>query len=334
MTESEYPTIVDSATVKIVRFEEDQIYPIEVPSEAGVLADFFGQRNNRLLVINEDMTPEQRKMFSTQDLQVGMLVKGAAILLLWQFIDKQGTPLFTLGFPFDAREVADLDIEEVDDLESDILVDMHIVEASTKRLKCIRKIVMPPAFSLAFRTAVNEQLDSVEGGEEGFDNWCQFGADKLAESTKMWVVSESKVEDAIKKSVRLKGKTVDICNRLSQTPSINWSGTLNEIAMRYEILIRESLPEITHAEKAAICQAYNSRERFDSQILNDVYSLDFHIHEAWHLDYNVKFNLAAGAFDYKDERYIRALLSKIDGWSTAEKIAIIDMTEKFWSRSR
>jgi hypothetical protein len=131
---------------------------------------------------------------------------------------------------------------------------------------------------------------------------------------------------AIKKSVRLSDETENLCVVLSEFGETNWSGTINKIASRYNEVIARALPELSENERLAICQCYNGHMK-PERVQDQVAGLEFTISEGWQYDSNVRDLLG-------DESAARDLLEKVRGWSFVERVAVIDMTERFWGESR
>ncbi len=142
---------------------------------------------------------------------------------------------------------------------------------------------------------------------------------------------------AIKKSVRLSDETEQLCKLMSVHGALNWSRSINTIADRYNVMIEKSLPELTENERLAICQAYNGYMKSDS-IMHEVAGLEFTISEAYQYDENVKALLlgakSASELLAGDGVAISELLEKVRGWSVVERIAVIDMTERFWNKDK
>lgn len=126
---------------------------------------------------------------------------------------------------------------------------------------------------------------------------------------------------AIKKSVRLSDKTENLCQIFwRQDGSENWSGAINAMALRYDILMKECLPDLTEAEKNAYACAYNGR-MLNKDIMLEVAAFDFTISEACQFDSQIAYFTGDAEAFYK----------KSAAYSKAEKLAIIDFTQRYWS---
>ena len=132
---------------------------------------------------------------------------------------------------------------------------------------------------------------------------------------------------AIKKSVRLVDKTIKTCRSLSSDSAVNWSGSLNSLADRYDLFVGYCMPELSHAEQNAIAQAYNGHW-FDRGIEQEVKQMHWQVGEAIQYDQNVVENLAAEDIDPAK------FLEKVKSWTDAEKLAVIAFVNKFWNCSK
>lgn len=129
---------------------------------------------------------------------------------------------------------------------------------------------------------------------------------------------------AIKKSVRLSDETELLCKALSQDTEVNWSGSINSIAARYNILISQLLPELSDKEKNAIYCAYNGR-MLNIDIMLEVAAFDFTISEAIKYDSQIEHLIGSD--------HIESFYKRCKEFSIAEKLAIIDMAQKYWRKS-
>lgn len=53
------------------------------------------------------------------------------------------------------------------------------------------------------------------------------------------------MSESVKKSVRLNATTVEIIRQLNRHSEVNWSGSINDISNRYNLLIQHLLPQLT-----------------------------------------------------------------------------------------
>lgn len=131
---------------------------------------------------------------------------------------------------------------------------------------------------------------------------------------------------SVKKSVRLGPLAERLCLILSDSGEPNFSGTINKVMDRYNHLIAASMPELEEPERLAIVQCYNGYMK-PERTLDQIAGLEFTISEGYKYDDNVKELI-------RSEQAFQALLEKVRSWSTGERIAVIDMTERYWGEQR
>jgi hypothetical protein len=129
---------------------------------------------------------------------------------------------------------------------------------------------------------------------------------------------------AIKKSVRLVDETINLCGILSRGSDVNYSGSLNGMAQRYNILIKSVMPELGEGEEKAICAAFNGYTMADD-ITQDIAGFEWHISES--MQYDGNFNDILNHYKIDGEQF----KTKIRGWNAAQRLAVIDMTQRFWN---
>ena len=117
------------------------------------------------------------------------MFKNSAILFIWQFVDPDtNAPVLTLDSPFDARFIEDIRLDDITGAEDRLLVEGHIVDTSTNIIKGLRAVTMPPDMTVAFLSAVQEQLSSHQSGTEQIQAWMAYQPVDLIKQTKMWVM--------------------------------------------------------------------------------------------------------------------------------------------------
>ena len=131
---------------------------------------------------------------------------------------------------------------------------------------------------------------------------------------------------AIKKSVRLSSEMQELCTLLSQSGEPNFSGTINAVASRYNLLIKQALPVLNEGEKLAFCQLYNGH------MLHDDLNIELQcfvgcVSDGLVYDTNVTEILKAHDVDIDDFK------KRCFEFSMSERLAIIDMTQRYWNAS-
>lgn len=127
---------------------------------------------------------------------------------------------------------------------------------------------------------------------------------------------------AIKKSIRLSDETENLCKNLNQFSEVNWSGSINSITSRYNIFVSELLPELSDNEKKAIYCAYNGRF-FNKDIMLEISAFDYTISTAIDCDTQVS--------DFIGAENLTNFYEKCKKFTVCERLAIIDMIQRFWS---
>lgn len=166
------------------RLVVNQQYPFKLPFGEGAVADFLRPSSNRLLILMSNISSVECKILRSGEIRCGFLSKNGAILFLWQFIEK-GKPVITLDSPFDARLIPDIQLYDVDDKITRLVVDVHIVDSATKIVRGLRSITMPPGLTLDFLSAVQDQISSNISGKEQLQEWMLCQPFELAKKMQM-----------------------------------------------------------------------------------------------------------------------------------------------------
>ncbi|WP_427551940.1 hypothetical protein ACQE3D_25495 (plasmid) [Methylomonas sp. MS20] len=170
-------------------FSRGQIYPLDYPKQDAAVADFLRSGGNRLLIALSGMTSAEEQSFRGGMITAGFKYLDGALLWLFRFYGKDGQPLFTFDAPFDARLIPteELQLHNIDNVEQRLLIDLHAVD-DNGILRAIRAVTMSQGMTLAFLSAVQEQLATTPGKREGeyrMKRWMQQQPDELANSIKM-----------------------------------------------------------------------------------------------------------------------------------------------------
>lgn len=165
----------------------NQPYPFPLPGADGAVADFLRQSGNRLLITMPGISEREARVMRTGALHSGMLVGNGAILLLWQFRDKHNKPVITLDSPFDARVIQDINWHNIDNTEQRLVIDAHIVDSDTNIIRGLRAVTMPPTLTLAFFSAVQDQL-AAHGGDAQWRIWMQSQPVELFKSIRTHIM--------------------------------------------------------------------------------------------------------------------------------------------------
>ncbi|WP_375750002.1 hypothetical protein [Vibrio sp. HN007] len=157
-------------------------------AEGGAVSEFL-RPSNTLLIVMPDISDYESKTLSRGDMRCGLLAENGAILLLWQFKDRR-LKVTTLDSPFDARLIPDLEMDFLDTPNANLVIEVHIVDSRTKRLRGFRKITMPTGLTKEFYSAVKEQVANPLNGNKQMQIWMQEPPHKLVRKTRMWKMGE------------------------------------------------------------------------------------------------------------------------------------------------
>jgi len=167
----------------------NQRYPFELPPGEGAISDFLRPSVNRLLVSIAGISDSEARALQKGEMRGGLLVGNGAILFVWQFWKKKKT-LITLDSPFDARLISDIQLYDVNSVETRLTIDVHIVDSATKIIRGLRLITMPPGMTLEFLSAVQDQIGVGRAGDEQYKEWMAMQPHELAKQTQMWLMGK------------------------------------------------------------------------------------------------------------------------------------------------
>lgn len=171
----------------LVELAVNQPYPMGLPLGEGAISDFLRPASNRLLIVMPDITESEARVLRNGEMRGGMLSKNGAILFLWQF-GKKGKPIITLDSPFDIRSIQDIQLYNIDNKETRLVIDVHIVDSKSKMVRGLRSLTMPPGFSIDFLCAVQDQISSINFGETQHHKWMALQPCALTKQTQMWLL--------------------------------------------------------------------------------------------------------------------------------------------------
>jgi hypothetical protein len=126
----------------------------------------------------------------------------------------------------------------------------------------------------------------------------------------------------IKKSVRLVDETIATCRKLSPTPDINWSGSINNMSAQFNLFIADNTPELSEKEWTAIFWTYNSHSPHPDPLI-EVNLLSWNLTEGYQYDEQVRILL-------NTEEKATALIEKVKDWTTSQRLAAIYHAKAFW----
>ena len=144
------------------------------------------------------------------------------------------------------------------------------------------------------------------------------------------------MSESVKKSVRLNADTVEIIRETSQHSEVNWSGSINNIANRYSLLMQDLLPDMTEKEKMVLVAAYNGHAIDNTNIEREVKMFHWQIGEALKYDSNMAELLCDDADEainneVKNGDRAKAFYTKVEGWSFSQRLAALHFATSYWA---
>lgn len=166
-----------------------QKYNFPVPQYDGAASDFLRRSGNRLLIALSGINDKEKKELRKSEIRGGIYARNGAILFIWQFLYKKKL-IMTFDSPFDSRVIPDLQLYNVENNQTRLLIDVHIVDSSTNLICALRAVTMPNDMTLAFFSAVQDQLSSKASGEKQLQSWLNTDLKILSKETKMYCLGE------------------------------------------------------------------------------------------------------------------------------------------------
>lgn len=152
---------------KPILLSRGQPYPLQCPQDEGAVADFLRTGGSRLLIVLHGMSSKEEQALRGGRVTAGFMYEEGDMLWLFSFYSKRGSLLFTFDAPFDARLIPadERVLPNIDNAEQRLLIEIHAVD-ETGILRAIRAVTLSPALTLAFLSAVQEQLSVTTGGHK------------------------------------------------------------------------------------------------------------------------------------------------------------------------
>ena len=165
-------------------------YPFNLPNAQGAIANFLRESTNTLIINISSLSPSEVKTLTKGTVRCGLVYEEGEMLLLWQFLDSKKRPVFTLDSPFDARLDKTLTLHNITSDQDRLVIDMHIIDASTHLIKGLRAITMPPELTLIFLSRVQDQLACSVTNRLPLIQWMKVEPATLLASTKVFTLGE------------------------------------------------------------------------------------------------------------------------------------------------
>ena len=164
-------------------------YPLPIEQGQGAAAQFLLQSGNILQIVLPGMDSKEQNALRSGMIKSGFLYEGGAMLLLFQFYGAgAGKPLITFDAPFDIRllSAAKRNLHNIENPEQRLAIEIHAVDEK-KILRALRVVTMPPAMTLKFLSAVQEQLAAID--KPGvMTKWMQKQPEDLLKQVEHWIL--------------------------------------------------------------------------------------------------------------------------------------------------
>lgn len=164
-------------------FVVGKTYPIETTTDVGAVINL---QLKSLLITVPDITDIELSSIMHGKASCGMLHKNSAIHLLWKFQGDHNKGPLIYETPFDVRIDEEKHFDDLETSDTRLLFSIHIVDTNSNKLVGLRSITWAPELSLAFLSAVQDQLVSHVDSKPQTDIWMKQDLITLAQSTKLW----------------------------------------------------------------------------------------------------------------------------------------------------
>jgi hypothetical protein len=174
----------------MINLSRGQPYPLSLLQSEGAAAQFLMQSGNLLQIALPGMDTKEEKALRSGMIKAGILYEAGSMLLLFQFYGDDGRPLLTFDAPFDVRllPASERNLHSIDNAEQRLTIEIHGVD-DKRILRALRLVTMPPAMTLAFLSAVQDQLTAID--KPGvMSRWMQQEPAQLFAQTETWILGK------------------------------------------------------------------------------------------------------------------------------------------------
>lgn len=128
-----------------------------------------------------DISDYEAEALQKHKIEACFLHSRGAILWLFKFYNSDGDTILVFDAPFDARLIhaKNRQLYDIDHPEQRLLIDPHAVDGAGI-VRALRALTLPPALTLEFLSAVQDQLASNEGDQQ-MQNWMKYSPEHLAD---------------------------------------------------------------------------------------------------------------------------------------------------------
>ncbi|MBY3387609.1 hypothetical protein [Rhizobium laguerreae] len=157
-------------------------YPYPIRFE-GAMAHFLIRGGNMLQIGMPDISKAEAMQIRKGKLKAGFIKDGPSILLIFQFGED-----FIVHCPFDVRLIPKtaLDLPDITNDRQRLAVDIHLVDLATNAIRGLRRVTLPPALTVEFLAAAQDQLADQRKADEFERKYWSMPLKSLARSTKLY----------------------------------------------------------------------------------------------------------------------------------------------------
>jgi hypothetical protein len=174
---------------KFITLERGEPYPLAVVKSEGAAAQFLMQSGNILQIALPGMDSKQQNALKSGMIKAGFLYEGGSMLLLFQFYGTgAGKPLITVYAPFDIRLLSKdkRNLHNIENPEQRLAIEIHAIDEKNI-LRALRLVTMPPAMTLKFLSAVQEQFAAIDKPDV-MEKWLQQQPEDLLKQVEHWIL--------------------------------------------------------------------------------------------------------------------------------------------------
>ncbi len=176
--------------MKLIKLARGEPYPMHLQTGEGAAAQFLLKTGNILQIILPGMDAKEETALRSGMIKSGFLYESGAMLLLFQFYGSHGKPLITFDAPFDIRLLSSdqRELHNIENAEQRLAIEIHAVDEN-KILRALRVVTMPPAMTIKFLGAVQEQLAAID--KPGvMAAWMRQQPHELIKKTETWILGK------------------------------------------------------------------------------------------------------------------------------------------------
>jgi hypothetical protein len=174
----------------MIELSRGQPYPLPLAQSEGAAAQFLTRTGNILQIALPSMTAKEERAIRNGMIKAGFLYEAGALLLLFQFYGDRA-PLLTLDAPFDIRlyPPEERNLHDIDNADQRLAIEIHAID-DKNIVRALRLVTMPPAMTLKFLSAVQDQLCEAGTAGNKMAQWLQHEPNELIMTIETWILGK------------------------------------------------------------------------------------------------------------------------------------------------